>query len=66
MVKQKIIKIKVGEVYNKATKESESVFKTYWRKESKQGKVYYEAREVAFPGEVEIKGKQEQPEIIDM
>ena len=36
MVKQKIIKVKVGEVYNKATKENESVFKTYWRKESKQ------------------------------
>ena len=65
MAKQKIIKVKVGEVY--VNGKNESVFKTYWRKESKQGKVYYESREVAFPGEVEIKGKQEkQPEQIDM
>ncbi len=63
-MKQKIIKVKVGEVY--VNNVNVPVFKTYWRKESKQGKVYYESREVAFPGEVEIKGKEQQPEQIDM
>ena len=61
MVKQKIIKVKVGEVY--VNGKNESVFKTFWRKESKAGKVYYEARDVAFPGEVEIKEKNKQPEV---
>lgn len=65
-MKQKIIKVKVGEVYNKATKENESVFKTYWRKESKAGKVYYEARDVAFPSEIDIKEKQPKIETEDV
>lgn len=64
MVKQKIIKVKVGEVYLNG--KNESVFKTYWRKESKAGKVYYEARDVAFPSEIELKGKEPKIEIEDV
>ena len=48
--KQKIIKVKVGEVYING--KNESVWQTFWKKTSKQGKSYYEARIVAFPSEV--------------
>jgi len=52
-MKQKIIKVKVGEVY--ADGKTFPVFKTFWKKESKAGKIYYESKEVAFPSEVETK-----------
>lgn len=61
MVKQKIIKIKVGEIYINGR--NESVWQTFWRKESKKGQVYYEAKVIAFPGEVEKKEFEKQPKV---
>ena len=62
-MKQKMIKLKVGEVFinNKAV----PVFKTFFQKTSKQGKNFYEAREVMFVQEYEKKEPAVRTEKVD-
>ena len=64
LTKQKILKIKVGDVYING--KNYPIFETAWRKESKKGGVYYEARIVAFPGEIDLKEKIEEVKIRDV
>jgi hypothetical protein len=53
----KILKLKTGEIYKDG--QTYPVFKTFWRKESKDGTEYYEHREVLFVNEVDSKPKEE-------
>ena len=56
MTEQKILKIKIGEVF--VDGKNESVFQTAWKKTSKDGKTtYYEVRYPIFPQTVEVKSK---------
>jgi hypothetical protein len=57
MAKQKILKIKVGEVYD--GKKTLPVFNTAFQKTSKDGKTYYQYSNVVFVQEVETKEKVE-------
>jgi hypothetical protein len=50
-MKQKILKIKVGDVYIDG--KNHAVYQTAWRKESKKGGVYYELKSAIFPSEIE-------------
>mgnify|MGYP001592942995 CR=1 FL=1 len=52
-MKTKILKIKIGEVFIDG--KSYDVFKEAWQKESKDGTIYYETKEIIFVNEVEIK-----------
>lgn len=62
-MKQKMIKLKVGEVFidNKA----HPVFKTFFQKISKQGKNFYEAKDVMFVSEFEKKEYPTKMEKVD-
>lgn len=64
MTKQKLLKIKVGDVYIDG--KTYGVYQTAWRKESKDGKPYYEVKKIMFPSEIEIKGKELKIEMEDM
>jgi len=55
-MKQKILKIKVGEIFIKG--ESIPVFATAWEKKSKDGKKYYETTQVIFENEIEVPDKE--------
>jgi Zn-dependent peptidase ImmA (M78 family) len=59
MVKEKILKIKVGEFWDDSQKKSVPVFKTAFKKLSKDGLKYYETTEQIFINEVEKKEKTE-------
>ena len=51
----KILKIKVGEYWDKDKKESVAVYQTAFEKTSKAGKVYYEVRTQVFVDEIQVK-----------
>jgi len=55
----KILKLKTGEIYKDG--QTYPVFKTFWKKESKEGKIYYEHKEVMFINEIADKPKEAKP-----
>lgn len=57
--KQKILKIKIGEVYidGKTT----PVFQTAWRRTSKKGEEYFETSQQIFVNEIEKKHQPSKP-----
>lgn len=59
MTKEKILKIKVGELYNPKTKETFPIYKTAWKRISKDGKEYWVCEEHIFINEVELDEKIE-------
>jgi hypothetical protein len=62
MEEQKVLKIKVGEVYING--KNESVFQTAWKKKSKDGKVaYYEARYPIFVQTIKPKESEQGSDI---
>lgn len=63
-MKQKILKIKVGDVFIDG--KNYTVYQTAWRKESKKGGAYYEFKGVIFPGEINIKEKQQKVEEVEI
>jgi len=52
-MKTKVLKIKIGEVFIDG--KSHDVFKEAWQRESKDGKIYYETKDIIFVNEVETK-----------
>ena len=56
MVKKKILKLKVGEVYIDGVG-TKNVYKTYWKNEDGS----YEAQDKIWVNEVEVKPKTEKP-----
>jgi len=52
-MKKKLIKVMIGEAYDKDTKKSFPVYKTFWQEGDK-----YVAREIGFVNEVEVKDKK--------
>lgn len=66
MEKQKVLKIKVGEVYIDG--KNYNVMQTAWKKESKDKKrIYYEIRQPIFVQEIEKKERpQQQADLSDV
>jgi len=61
MTKQKILKIKVGEVYIEG--KLYPVFQTAFRRESKKGNIYYQSTSQVFVQEIETKAEVKEEKV---